>query len=35
MFLQLHVSALFLGHRQAKQIQPDDGLRKGPKHVVV
>ena len=46
--IQLHVSALFLGHHQnsiilsswyiilkAKQIQPDDGLEKGPKHVVV
>ena len=31
--IQLHVSALYVGHHQV--VQPDDGLHIGPKHVVV
>ena len=32
--MQLHVSALCVGHHQVVSRQPDDGLHTGPKHVV-
>jgi len=32
--IQLHVSALYVGHHKFFG-QPDDGLHTGPKHIVV